>query len=105
MPKDDPPAPPPPKGGKVIPFEPVRRAPRMPPRPRVFDSILEAEMTRSKKEHDDALAGIEELNLDEGFAWVDGAIARGEEGAHEARADLLNVQAYRTLARMIRPGA
>ncbi len=41
---------------------------------------------------------FEESDIDEGFACAEAAIARGVPGGDEAKADLLNIRAHRTLA-------
>jgi tetratricopeptide (TPR) repeat protein len=70
--------------GKVLPFERPRRFP--------------ADLDRLRRMLDDENVEFEESDVDEGFACAEAAIARGVKGGHEARADLLNIRAHRTLA-------
>ncbi len=77
MASDKPPA-------KVLPFE----------RPRRFPADLDR--LRSRLDAEDA--EFEESDLDEGLACAEAAIARGVPGGPEARADMLNIRAHRTLA-------
>jgi tetratricopeptide (TPR) repeat protein len=69
---------------KVLPFERPRRFP--------------ADLDRLRRMLDDDEVAFAESDIDDGLACADAAIAKGVPGGHEAKADLLNMRAHRTLA-------
>jgi tetratricopeptide (TPR) repeat protein len=95
MAKDGPP-------GKVLPFKrSPKAAPPAPlgPRDPVFAAALEGVMGLVWRDLDGVAAVFDGMDLEAGLSWADEAIAKGAPGGHEARVDLLNLRAYRTLAR------
>jgi tetratricopeptide (TPR) repeat protein len=76
---------------KVIPFA----------RPRRFPEDIE----RLRAQLDDDEVAFADAELDDAFACAEAAIERGVPGGLEARADLLNIRAHRTLAAGDKDGA
>lgn len=92
MANDDPP-------GIVLPFRRPATPPQLPPRDDVFETILHSVMDHAWRDLAGSAAVFDVLDLGKGLEWADAAIAQGVEGGHETKADLLNLHAYRTLAR------
>jgi tetratricopeptide (TPR) repeat protein len=69
---------------KVLRFERPRRFP--------------ADLDRLRARIGDENVSFEESDIDEGLAIAEAAIERGVPGGHEAKTDLLNIRAHRTLA-------
>jgi tetratricopeptide (TPR) repeat protein len=85
--------------GKVLPFKRPSKRRQLPPRDPRFHDFLHGVMELVWGDLEGRKSVFDHLDVEEGLAWAEEAIAQGLPEGREARADALNLRAYRALVR------